>query len=93
MSQIIKVVEKYDPIEQDNREPVVVFPQDLFAQLNLKSGCCLELTQFADGKIELKPHKQNNSIKQLKGLIKTDIALTTAQMNDAIEQAGGGANG
>lgn len=93
MSQLIKIVENYDPIEQDNREPVVVFPQDLFAQLNLTPGCCLELTQFADGKIELKPHKQNNSIKQLKGLIKTDITLSIMQMNDAIAQAGGDTDG
>lgn len=78
-----------DTIQTD--KSVLVFPDDIFHALNLSSSASVQLTQHADGHIELNPIKNNtqtNNINKLKGMVKTSQTLSIEEMNDVIANAG-----
>lgn len=69
-----------------SKQPVLVFPDGLFEQLQLSSTTPVQLTQHPDGHIELTP--MSNNISKLKGLVTTDNSMSIEQMNAVIAQAG-----
>lgn len=74
-------------------QPTLIFSDSLFSALNLNADSPMELVQYADGRIELKPFV--NNISRLKGIAKFDDGrvLSVEEMNEIIANAGAESDG
>lgn len=74
-------------------QPTLIFSDSLFSALNLNANSAVELVQYADGRIELKPFI--NNINRLKGIAKFNDGrvLSVEDMNDIIAHAGAESDG